>query len=172
MKPIICSKFERVLKNRKKLEDALNVKIFCKNNEIEIDGEPENEFIAEKVIDALDLGFPFAKAMSIKEDKDLEIINIKEVTKKSDLARVRARIIGKGGKSFSTLNQLTKCDFAIKDNKVGIIGEPECIENAIESITSIAKGTKHSHVYAFLEKHPLEPIYDLGLKNSKKKTFK
>jgi ribosomal RNA assembly protein len=168
MKPIICSRIDKILKNKKKLEDALNVKIFCKNNEIEIEGEPENEFIAEKVIDALDFGFPFAKAMSIKDDKNLEIINIKDFTKKQNLERVRARLIGKKGKSFSTLNQLTKCEFAIKDNKIGIIGEPESIENAIESIASIARGTKHSHVYAFLEKHPVEPIFDFGLKKKKK----
>lgn len=169
MKPLICSKTNRILKNKKKLEDELNVKITCNNEEVTIEGEPENEFIAEKVIDALDFGFPYAKALSIKDDKDLEIINIKDFTNKQNLERVRARIIGKGGKSFSTLNQLTKCDFAIKDNKVGIIGELEWIENAIEAITSIARGTKHSHVYAFLEKHPIKPVYDLGLKKVKKK---
>jgi len=169
MKSLICTKPEKVLKNKKKLENLLNVKISCNKNEIIIEGESEDEFIAEKVIDALDFGFSFSKSISIKEDKDFEIINIKEYTKKQNLERVRARLIGKGGKSFSTLNQLTKCNFAIKDNKIGIIGEPECIENAIEAITSIARGTKHSHVYAFLEKNSIEPVYDLGLKKEKKK---
>ena len=140
------------MKNKKKLEQTLNVKIFCNKDEILIEGEPENEFIAEKIIDALDFGFPFEVALSIKEDKDFEIINIKDHTNKQNLERVRGRLIGKEGKSFNTLNQLTKCNFAIKDNKIGIIGEPECIEHAIESIISIAKGTKHSHVYAFFRK--------------------
>ena len=98
------------------------------------------------------------------EDNLFEIINIKDHTKRKDLKRIRARIIGKKGKALGTLHQLTKCNFELKDNSVGIIGDPEFIENAQEAIISIIRGSKHSNVYSNLEKHQVKPIVDLGLK--------
>jgi len=93
-----------------------------------------------------------------------EIINIKEHTNRKDLARIRARIIGTRGKALKTLSDLTECNFEIKENRIGIIGDVENIENAQKAIISIIKGAKHSNIYSFLEKHHPEPIIDLGLK--------
>jgi len=165
MKTILSEKLLRILKNKKRLENKLNIKISNRGKEVQIHGEPEEEYIAEKVIDALNFGFPFSVAISIKEENlEFEILNIKNYTTRKDLERVRARIIGKGGKTLKTLNQLTKCNFEIKDNQVGIIGLPEYIENAQESVISIIKGSKQSNVYSNLEKNQLKPVLDLGLK--------
>jgi len=165
MKTIISEKFPRILKNKKRLESKLNIKILNRGKEVQIDGKPEEEYIAEKVIDALNFGFPFSIAISIKEENlEFEILNIKDHTTRKDLERVRARIIGEGGKTLKTLNQLTKCNFELKDNQVAIIGAPEYIENAQESIISIIKGAKQSNVYSHLEKNQLKPVLDLGLK--------
>jgi ribosomal RNA assembly protein len=169
MKTIISDRFLNILKNKKQLEEKLNVKVNCKGKEITIEGSPEKEYIAEKVIDAINFGFSVQAALTIMEDHTFEILNIKDFTTKKDLEKVRGRIIGKQGKSFGTLNQLTKCEFKIKDNKVGIIGDYENIENAIEAIKSISMGTKHSHVYAMLEKNRIKPIFDFGLKEEGKK---
>jgi len=165
MKTIISEKFPRILKNKKRLESKLNIKILNRGKEVQIDGKPEEEYIAEKVIDALNFGFPFSIAISIKEENlEFEILNIKDHTTRKDLERVRARIIGEGGKTLKTLNQLTKCNFELKDNQVAIIGAPEYIENAQESKISIIKGAKQSNVYSHLEKNQLKPVLDLGLK--------
>ena len=165
MKTILSEKLLRILKNKKRLENKLNIKISNRGKEVQIHGEPEEEYIAEKVIDALNFGFPFSVAISIKEENlEFEILNIKNHTTRKDLERVRARIIGKGGKTLKTLNQLTKCNFEIKDNQVGIIGLPEYIENAQESVISIIQGSKQSNVYSNLEKNQLKPVLDLGLK--------
>jgi len=165
MKTILSEKLLRILKNKKRLEKKLNIKISNRGKEVQIHGEPEEEYIAEKVIDALNFGFPFSVAISIKEENlEFEILNIKNHTTRKDLERVRARIIGKGGKTLKTLNQLTKCNFEIKDNQVGIIGLPEYLENAQESVISIIKGSKQSNVYSHLEKNQLKSVLDLGLK--------
>ena len=165
MKTILSEKLLRILKNKKRLENKLNIKISNRGKEVQIHGEPEEEYIAEKVIDALNFGFPFSVAISIKEENlEFEILNIKNYTTRKDLERVRARIIGKGGKTLKTLNQLTKCNFEIKDNQVGIIGLPEYLENAQESVISIIKGSKQSNVYSHLEKNQLKSVLDLGLK--------
>ena len=165
MKTILSEKLPRILKNKKRLENKLNIKISNRGKEVQINGKPEEEYIAEKVIDALNFGFPFSVAISIKEESlEFEILNIKDHTTRKDLERIRARIIGKGGKTLKTLNQLTKCNFELKDNFVGIIGAPELIENAQESVISIIKGSKQSNVYSHLEKNQLKPVIDLGLK--------
>ncbi len=165
MKTIISDKLPRIIKNKKKLEEELNIEIKNRGKEVTIKGKPEEEYVAEKVIDALNFGFPFSTALLIKrEDNLFEIINIKDHTKRKDLKRIRARIIGKKGKALGTLHQLTKCHFELKDNYVGIIGDPEFIENAQEAIISIIKGSKHANVYGNLEKHQVKPVVDLGLK--------
>ena len=168
MKKIICDKLVRITKNKKKLQRKLNIKITNRGKEVYLNGKPEDEYIAEKVVDALNFGFPFSIALLIKEeDASFEILNIKDYTKRHDLETVRARIIGKKGKTLQTLNQLTNCYFELKDNNVAIIGNPEYIENAQNAVISIIQGSKQTNVYSFLEKHRVKPVIDLGLKNTK-----
>ncbi|MGA2130577.1 MAG: KH domain-containing protein [Candidatus Pacearchaeota archaeon] len=169
MENLFCDKVQRISKNRKKLEKSLNLKIDIKGNEVIFDGEAEDEYIGEKVIESLDFGFPFSVALLVKsEDLMLEILKIKDYSKRRDLEVVRARIIGKGGKTLRALHELTKCYFEIKGNDVGIIGEPEYIKNATEALIFLIQGSKHSNVYTFLERHQVKPILDLGLKPLKK----
>jgi ribosomal RNA assembly protein len=165
MKIILSEKLPRILKNKKRLESKLNVKITHRGKEVFVQGKPTDEYIAEKIIDALNFGFPFSTAILIKEEDFIfEILNIKDYTKRRDLKRIRARIIGKKGKTLQTLHQLTKCNFELKDNQVGIICSPEFLENGQEAIIYIIHGAKQSNVYNFLEKHQIKPIIDLGLK--------
>ncbi len=165
MKKIICDKIARVVKNRKKLEKELGVRITNIGKDISIDGKPENEYYAEMVIEALDMGFPFGVALLVKkEDNVIEVINIKDYARRKDFKSIRARIIGKSGKTLRVLHELTECFFELKGNSVGILGDPERIKNAQEAVISIIKGTKQANVYSFLEKHRVQPIVDLGLK--------
>jgi len=165
MKTILCEKLPRIIKNKKQLEKLLNVKITNRGKEVSIKGEPEDEYLAEKVIDALNFGFPFSNAILIKEENaTFEIINIKDHTKRPDLKRIRARIIGTKGKTLKTLHDLTRCKFELKENFIGIIGEPEYLRNAQDSLVSIIKGAKQSNVYNFLEKNQVKEPIDLGLR--------
>lgn len=173
MKTIISEKFLRIIKNKKRLEKILKVEILNKGKEIIIEGEPADEHIALQVIDALSFGFPFATAISIREeDKVLEIINIKKHTNRKDFASIRARIIGRGGKALKTLSNLTGCSLELRNNQIGIIGDPTLIKITVEALISLIRGAKHSNVYTFLEKNQQEPIYDLGLKEKPKKKNK
>ena len=165
IKKIISDKLPRILKNKKKLEKLLNIKITNRGKEVYIEGEATDEYISEKVIDAINFGFPLSHALEIKEqDYMFEILNIKNYSKSKNLGTVRSRIIGTQGKTLQTLHDLTKCYFELKDNEVGIIGNPEYIENAQNAVISIIKGSKQSNVYSFLEKHQVQEIGDLGLK--------
>lgn len=171
MEKIIIDKVSRIIKLKKKLEEKLNVKIISRGKEISLSGKPEDEYIAEKVIEALNFGFPFSSAVLIKEQGYVfEIIKIKEHTKRPDLKSVRARIIGKKGKTLAALSNLTKCEFELYDNQVGIIGDPEYIKNAQEAVRMIIQGSKQANVYSYLEKHQVKPILDLGLKETETRT--
>jgi len=169
MLKIIVNKLPRITKNKKKLEKVLGVKITNRGKEIYLEGPAENEFISEKVIEALDFGFPYGTAIEIKtDDLMFEILNIKEYTKQKNLERIRGRIIGTKGKTLKVLSDLTHCYIELKDNKVGIIGEPEFIKTAQDAIILLIQGSKTGNVYAYLEKHQPKPILDLGLKKSSK----
>jgi ribosomal RNA assembly protein len=167
---LIIDKIARITKNRKKLEEVLEVKIENRGKEVYIEGPAENEFIAEKVLRSLDFGFPYAVAIEIKiEDLMFEILNIKEYTKQKDLERVRGRIIGTNGKTLKTLSNLTNCYIELKDNLLGIIGGPGLIKTAQDAIISLIQGSKQGNVYAYLEKHRPVPLDDLGLKKKNDK---
>jgi len=167
---LISEKIARIIKNKKNLEKDLNVKIKNRGKEVYLSGEPEDEYLAEKIIEALEFGFPFSTAMLIKkEDFDFITINIKDCANQKNLERVRGRVIGKNGKALKTLSSLSNCSFEIKDNQIGIIGDPDCIKGAEEACKSILKGSKHANVYSYLEKHHPEPLFDLGLKEPKKR---
>lgn len=168
MKKILSDKIVRIIKNKDNLEKELNIEIKIVGKEINIFGEPEEEYIAEKVIEALDFGFPFKDALKIKKEEFMfEILNIKDYTAQKNFERVRGRIIGKDGKALKTLSNLSNCNIELSGNKLGIIGESECIRNVEEACKLLIKGSKHSNVYAYLERHKIEPIIDLGLKEAK-----
>jgi len=170
MKKLISEKIARIIKNRRVLEKELNVKITNSGKEVTIDGDSVDEYIAEKVMDALNLGFPLSIALLIKEeDFTFEVLNMRDFTKKKDFSRIRARIIGKEGKTIRTLSNLTDCNFEILDKEIGIIGDAEKIEPARQSMISLIQGGKQANVYAYLEKHHPLPIFDLGLKETKKR---
>ena len=172
-KKIICEKIARIIKGKQKLESELGVRLFIRGKEIEIEGEPEDEYVAEKVIDALEFGFPFSVAILIKEeDMMFETLNIKNYTKRKDMEVIRARIIGKKGRTLATFSELTKCFFELKGNKIGIIGSVEHIKNAQDAMIYLIQGSKQSNVYGFLEKHQPQPVLDLGLKEQKAKKKK
>ena len=155
----------RIIRNKKKLEKLLNIQITNRGKEVKIEGSPEDEYTAEQVLDAINFGFKFTDAIAIKEEnKIFEIINLKDHTTKKDMSKVRSRIIGKEGKCLTTLRNLTGSYIETHENKVGVISDPETIENVTEAIALIARGTKHSNVYAHLERNQPKPIYDLGLK--------
>ncbi len=170
---LICEKISRIIKNKDNLEKKLGVKIENRGKEVNLGGKPEDEYVAEKVILALEFGFPFSVALMIKErDYLFEIINIKDYTPRKNFEVIRARIIGKNGKTLKTLETLTECFFEMKDNKIGIIGDSEHIKNAQESLISIIRGAKQGNVYSYLEKHRVQPIFDFGLKEISKKKKK
>ena len=157
MQEIYTEFIRKVLQNKPKLEKRLNVKITNKGKNLFINGKPENEYTALQVIEAVNLGFSVDRALLLKDANIiLQTLNIKDITKKHNLEEIRARIIGKQGRTLKTLNKLTNCVISLKDNHIGIIGDVEDIEDAVQAITSVIQGSKHGHVYGRLERQKKE----------------
>lgn len=167
MRKIISNKVARIIANKKALEENLEVKISRRGREVFVEGSPEKEFSAQKVVDALNFGFPFEIALTVlNEDVMFEIINIKDHTKRKKLKDIRARIIGTEGSVLNTLGELTECSLVLNGNDVGIIGNAEHMKKTQSAVISLIQGAKHANVYAFLEKHQPEKIVDLGIKEN------
>ena len=166
---IFCESINKIRQNKDKIEKALNVKISISGKNVSIDGDSLDEYVASQVLEALDLGFTTDEALLLaEEDCILEKINIKDLTKRHDLPRIRARIIGTKGKTKEIIENLSDCAVCLKDNCVGIIGTADNIKKTIKAIISIIQGSKQSKVYAYLEreraKEKIKLSEDLGLK--------
>lgn len=153
MQEIYIEQVRKIIQNKKQIESELGVKINNRGKNVFVDGPAEKEYIALKLLEAVNVGFSIAKALLLKEDNMmLQVLNIKDITKRNDLERIKGRIIGTRGRTLSTLHHLTNCELSLYDNQIGIIGFSENIENTIQAITSLIKGSKQGNVYARLEK--------------------
>ena len=93
----------KILTNKKELEEKLKVKIEIKNQSLLLEGNGLDEYVAEKVIEALDLGFSLrVSLLLLEEDFMLETIKIKELSKKNPKL-IRRRLIGTKRKTLDTI---------------------------------------------------------------------
>ena len=168
---ILSERANLILKSKKELEANLKIKISNKGKIIELSGNAEQEYIAEKVILAINFSFPIEEALLLKDEEVIfEIINIKDIARSKNFERIRGRVIGAQGKTLKTLSTLTDCYLKVKDNQVGIIGYAEAVERCIQALNSLIKGSKWANVYSYLEKHHPQPILDYGIREPKKKS--
>ncbi len=150
---IYIENLKEVIRSKKRLERELKVKITNKGHLVFVDAQPEKEFIAIEVLEAINAGFSADKALDLQQDNFmLQTVHIKDITKRNDLERVRARIIGTKGKTLKTLSNLTNCEIAMDDNEIGLIGPAEEMEDAVQAVTSLINGSKQGNVYGRLER--------------------
>ncbi len=153
MQEIYIENLKEVLRNKVIIQKELGIKLSNKGHNVFVNGKAASEFLAIEVLEAVNLGFSVDAALQLKQDNViLQTVNIKDITKRHDLERVRARIIGTQGRTLKTLDNLTKCDLSLHDNQIGIIGNTEEIEFAIQAITSLVQGSKQGNVYGRLER--------------------
>lgn len=137
---------------KKMLEEKLSVKITLNGKNCAIDGDPLNEYEAKMVIEAIDFGFSPQIALKLKKGEAIfRSVNIKDHTTRNNLEQVRARLIGKKGKTKKTMEDISDIKIVLNGNTVGIIGPADEIEFATTGIINIIRGSKQSNVYSYLE---------------------
>ncbi|PIN78114.1 hypothetical protein COV15_00440 [Candidatus Woesearchaeota archaeon CG10_big_fil_rev_8_21_14_0_10_34_12] len=159
----------RIKKVKNKLEKELNIKISI-GKEVLFSGKEEDEFIAERVLDAVAFGFPADEALALKdEDFIFEKIFIPAKSGKRK-EEIKGRLIGKHGRVREVLEHLSESFIRVEDNCVGIIAAAEDMKCVMQAVENMIKGSKHSNVYSFLEGHRARKKlpYDMGLKLKEK----
>lgn len=174
MKTFITENTRKVKKTIPLLEEKLNIKISFEGKKFFIKGEEYKEYIADKILRAVDFGFDPEDAIILtNEDFVLEFIDVKKHTRRKNLKEVRARLIGTNGKARKTIEELTGAIIVIQGNDVGLIVHSNHLDAATQAIISIAQGAKHGNVFAYLENQNREMKKfdrdDLGLKKDMEK---
>ncbi len=174
MEKIYFKNIRKLRENQKILEEKLNIKLIIQGKQISFEGQPINEFEASQVLEAMNFGFELKDALQLTNENFIfRKLNIKDFTRRKDMKEVRARIIGKEGKTKRTVENISDVAMIIndKENAIGIIGYADSIEEATQGITNLIRGSKQSNVYSFLEKMNTarKDKPDLGLKIKKDK---
>lgn len=152
MKNLSIKSINKILINKKELEEKTKVKIEIKGKNIILNGEEIDEYLAEKIIEAIELGFSTKIALLLTDENYiLETMNIKLLTKKNP-RMIRGRIIGTKRKTLDTIEEISDCKIVLHDNIVGIIAHIEDIKGIVQAISNIIKGAKTANVYSFLER--------------------
>jgi len=144
-------------KDKRELEDWSSAKISVdsKEGDVIITGRDALKlYELKEIIQAIARGFsPETATLLMKPDYMLEIISLKDygLDNPGKLARVKARIIGTGGKARRVIEELTEAQLCVYGKTIGIIGEADSVTTAKRAVELIIKGSMHSTVYKWLE---------------------
>lgn len=155
METVQIENLKEIRKAKEKIEKEKDIKIKINSSKktAEINGSALDEYEVQNILEAISFGFSAQKAIALlNEDIEFRKINIKDFTRRKNLRDVRSRIIGKKGKIKHTIEELSGCSIILKDNALGILGDIEFIDTVITALGNIAKGSKASNVYSYLER--------------------
>jgi len=152
---------------RRKIEEIFNVKLWVDSANNEVIIMPRNEkttvsnmIRAREVLKAISLGFnPDMALMLTDETYMFECIDLSETARnKSDLKRIKGRIIGESGKAKKMIEELSGAKLVIGEKHIAIIGDYEEVRIAREAIEMLIRGRQHKTVYNYLrrQRHELK----------------
>ena len=105
---------------------------------------------ARDIVKAIGKGFSAEKALYLLDD-DIFLETIELGGTKSNIKRIKSRIIGEKGKTRNIIESCTDAHVSVFGNQVTLIGNLEEINNAKEAIQQLIQGSRHSTVYRYLE---------------------
>jgi ribosomal RNA assembly protein len=146
---------------RAKLEKLTGVKLSVDSEEgdVQIDythaKDPGMALALVNVVTAIGRGFSPDKALKLLDDDFFfEVFDIRDyVGKKHDnVMRMRARVIGSGGRTRALIEELTGAYVSVYGNTVCVIGNGLQLDVARRALDMLLSGSEHAAVYGFLEK--------------------
>ena len=147
---------------RKKIEKKLQIKLDIDSAEgdVKISGDDSLKLLtAQNIVKAIARGINPEKALDLlEEDVVLETMDITDYSgdSKKRLIAIRGRIIGTEGKSRKYIEELTDTHISVYGKTITIVGSYELVSLARKAIDSLLNGSRHSTVYAWLEKQTKE----------------
>ena len=178
MESFYFNRIKELKKEIDELERKLQVVITITGKKVEIEGSAVNEYEAGIILEAMQFGFSSKKALLLLNDDIIfKKVPIRSFTRRKDMKEVRGRVIGKQGKTKSTLEEISGCDILVNEeqNQIGIIGSALEMDEATAAIEKLIRGSKQANVYRYLERMNAEKKKmdsDLGLKLKKKEEKK
>jgi ribosomal RNA assembly protein len=84
----------------------------------------------------------------------LRVVDLKEYGGRSaeNLARIRGRIIGEGGRARRNIEELTESHISVYGHTVAIIARAEWAGIAEDAVRRLAAGSPHAAVYSALQR--------------------
>ena len=124
------------------------------DGEVEIDGEPIDEFVGKDIIKAIGRGFDPAIALKLLSDEyGFKLIDLRDYADSPKaIHRITGRVIGEKGRTKEIIREEVGADVAIWGHTVGVISKLETLDFAMSAIFRIIEGSPHANVYAYLEK--------------------
>ena len=111
-------------------------------------------FKAVEIITAISRGFSPQRAMRLLEGEEMfQQIDLRDYTGRSPnaLARIKGRIIGEGGKSRRTIEELSGASMSVYGHTVCMIGTYHELRLATDAIDMLCKGSMHKSAYNMLQ---------------------
>ena len=119
------------------------------NEVVEIAGDSLDVLTAREVVKAIGRGFsPHRALLLCNEDYQLYLVSL-SLTPKS-LRTVKARIIGRGGRTRKKIETYTGAYVSVYGKTIGLIGTYEQIAKAKTAVTMLLEGKPHAAVYRWL----------------------
>lgn len=151
---------------KQRIEKSFGVTLTVESDSgnVEINLNPDQSdvsvlFTVRNIIHAIGRGFSPHRAFSlVEEDYDIHVIDLEDYvgTSKNAQSRVKGRIIGKGGKSRTLLEELTGCLVSVYGGTVAFIGPYEALPVAKEAVLMLVDGAFHktvwNHLYSYRRK--------------------
>ncbi len=147
---------------KKEIEESTKtqIKVDSKEGDVFIKGaDGLGIYTATNIVRAISRGFNPEIAMQLlKPDFIFEVLDLTDYAgkSKSNLERIKGRIIGKDGKTRRILEQLTETSVSVYGKTAAVIGDTTYAYSCRSAIDSIARGSSHSTVYKWLEKKRTE----------------
>ncbi len=123
------------------------------DNEVVIDGDSYAEYNAKNVIQAFGRGFSMNTAYKLLDEQHFfRYISLKDVLRNEDqIRRIKARIIGREGKTKEYVQDVSGASMAVYGNTVGLIGTNEQIDTAMGALRVLIDGGTHKKAYRIME---------------------
>lgn len=146
---------------RQLIERRLSVKLQIDSNSGDVTivlskavNDPSYLFKAKDVVMAIGRGFSPEHTFRLIDENILGIIDLRDIfgRSKSDITRIKGRIIGKEGKTRRIIEEMTGARVSVYGHTVSIIGNIEQVEVARQAIKLLIKGSQHKTVYRFLQR--------------------
>ncbi len=137
------------------LEQRMKVSIkVSSDGEVEIEGEPIDEFVGKDIVKAIGRGFDPAIALKLlSDDYGFKLIDLRDhADSPKAIHRITGRVIGEKGRTKEIIREEVGADVAIWGHTVGVISKLETLDFAMSAIFRIIEGSPHANVYAYLEK--------------------